>query len=106
MHGALKSRHAEPDKALADARLGCRGYLLEAGLHQVLREQVPEQVQEGVQTVDLLVLGGRAGGFSPQFGVPRVDAYHQDDPEDGGDDSGGHVVHHGSATHPPTGAGV
>jgi len=86
---------------------GGGGYLLEAGLHQVLREEVPEQVQEGVHAVDLLVLRGRVRRrLAPQLGVPRVDPQHQDDTEDGGDHGGGHVVDHGSAAHAATGAGV
>ena len=31
-------------------------YLLEAGLHQVLRKQVPDQVEGGVQAGDVVVL--------------------------------------------------
>lgn len=79
---------------------------MEAGLHQVLREEVSDQVEEGVQTADLLVLWGRVLTASPQFGVPWVNPQYEDDPQDGSDYSGGHVVHHGSATHPATGAGI
>lgn len=82
-------------------------YLLDAGLDQVLREEVSDQVEEGIQTVDLLVpWGWWSRRASPQFGVPRVDRQHQDNPEDGGNYSGGHVVHHSSTTHPATGFGV
>lgn len=82
--------------------------LLEAGLNQILWKQVPDEVQEGVQAADLLVLGHGAGtaASAPQLGVPWVDPQHQDDPQDGGDDGGGHVVYHGPATHPTTGAGI
>lgn len=79
---------------------------MEAGLDQVLREQVPDQVEKGIQAADLLVLWSCGGPAAPQFGVTRVDSQHQDDPQDGGDDGGGHVVHHGSAAHPAAGAGV
>ena len=79
---------------------------MEAGLHQVLREEVSDQVEEGVQTADLLVLLDCCRPASSQFGVPRMNPQHEDDPEDSSDYSGGHVVHHGSATHPATGAGI
>lgn len=79
---------------------------MEAGLDQVLREEVSNQVKEGIQAADLLVLWSCGEPAAPQFGVTRVDSQHQDDPQDGSDYSGGHVVHHGSAAHPATGAGV
>lgn len=47
-------------------------YLLEASLYQVLWEQVPYQIKEGVQAGDLIVLLAFAKVFF-QFGVPRVD---------------------------------
>lgn len=102
-HAQMKS-----DSNIAAPQMWCRcwGYLLEAGLHQVLREEVSDQVEESVQAADLLVLRGWVLTASPQFRVPRVNPQHEDDPEDGSDYSGGHVVHHGSATHPATRAGI
>ena len=86
---------------------GSGSYLLEAGLHQVFREQVPDEVQEGVQTADLLVLGGRVLLLTaPEFGVSRVDPQDQDDPQDGSYDRSGHVVDHGPGAHPPTGTSI
>lgn len=79
---------------------------MEAGLDQVFGEEVPDQVEKGVQAADLLVFGSCGGPAAPQFGVPRMDSQHQNDPQDGGDYGGGHVVDHGSAAHPATGAGV
>lgn len=79
---------------------------MKAGLDQVLREQVSDQVQKRVHAADLLVAQSGAGLNRPEFGVSWVNPEHQDDTQDGRDDGGGHVVHHGSGTHPPTGASV
>lgn len=81
-------------------------YLLEAGPHQVLRKEVSDQVEEGVQAADLLVLCGCGCRAAPQFGVAWVDSQNQNDSQDGGNYSGGHVVRHGSTTHPSAGASV
>lgn len=54
-------------------------YLLKTGLNQVLWEKVSDQIQKGIQTADLLVLGGGADLTRSEFWVPRVYAKHQDD---------------------------
>lgn len=80
-------------------------YLLETSLHQVLWEQVPDQIKEGIQAGDLVVLLALAEVFF-QFGVSRVDDEHQDDPQDGSNDGGGHVVDHSSGAQTTTGLGI
>lgn len=75
--------------------LGALGYLLETGLHQVLREEISNEIQKGIQTRHLVV-------FLPwpqlllEFGIAWVDGQHQDDPQHCGNDGRGHVIHHGS----------
>lgn len=80
-------------------------YLLETGLDQVFREEIPNQVQKGVQAGHFVVLLPR-----PQLllksGVPRMDGQDQDDPQDRGDDGRGHVIHHGPRAQAPAGFGV
>lgn len=46
-------------------------YLLETSLHQVLREQVPDQIKEGIQAGHVIVLLALAQPLL-QFGVARV----------------------------------
>ena len=80
-------------------------HLLEAGLHQVLGEEVPDEVEEGVHAGDVVVLLAVAE-VGLQLGVPRVDDDDQDHPQDGGDHRGGHVVYHGPRAQTPAGLGV
>ena len=80
-------------------------YLLEASLHQVLWEQVPDEIEEGVQAGDVVVLLSLAQALL-QFGVAGVDDEHQDDSQDSSDDGGGHVVHHGPGAQATAGFGV
>lgn len=55
-------------------------YLLEAGLHKVIWEEVPDEIKEGVQAGNLIVLAAFAQAFL-QFGVPRVYDQDQDHPQ-------------------------
>lgn len=74
---------------------GALGYLLETGLYQVLREEISNEIQEGIQAGHLVVLLPRPQ-LLLEFGIPRVDGQHQDDPQHSGNDGRGHVIYHGS----------
>lgn len=68
---------------------------METGLHQVLREEISNEIQEGIQARHLVVLLARPQ-LLLEFGIARVDGQHQDDPQHCGNDGRRHVIHHGS----------
>lgn len=74
-------------------------------MDQVLGEQVPDEVKEGVQARDLLI-DVALSKLLLHLGVSGVDHQHQDYSQDGSNDSGGHVVDHGSRAQAPTGFGI
>lgn len=80
-------------------------YLLEASLDKVLWEEVPNEIEEGIQAGDL-ILDGALSQLLLHLGVARVDDQHQDDTQDGGNDGGGHVVDHGPGAQATTGLGI
>lgn len=69
-------------------------YLLKTGLDKVFREEISNKVQEGIQAGHFIILLPRPQ-LLLEFGVPWVDSQDQDDPQHGGNDGRGHVIHHG-----------
>lgn len=80
-------------------------YLLETSLDQVLWEQVPDEVKEGIQAGDL-IMDVALSQLLLHLGVARVDDQHQDHSQDGSNDGGGHVVDHGPGSQTATGFGI
>lgn len=54
-------------------------HLLETGLDQVLWEQVPDEVQEGIKAADLLILQGCVH-LGSEVRIPWVDPQNQYNP--------------------------
>lgn len=70
-------------------------HLLEAGLHQILREKISDEIKESIHTGHLVILLSLSK-ISPQLGVPWMDEQHQDHSQDSCNHCCWHVVHHGS----------
>ena len=69
-------------------------YLLKARLHQVLREEVSDEIEESIHAGHLVVLLSLSE-IGLQLWVAGMDEQHQDHPQDGCDDRRRHVVDHG-----------
>ena len=69
-------------------------YLLKARLHQVLREEVSDEIEESIHAGHLVVLLSLSK-IGLQLWVAGMDEQHQDHPQDGCDDRRRHVVDHG-----------
>ena len=66
---------------------------------------VPDEVEEGVDGGDLLVLGA-GSQLALDGGVPGVDRKHAPDPDNGGADGRGEVVQQRPRAHASRGLGV
>lgn len=76
-------------------------YLLEASLNQVLWKEVSDKVKKGIKTGNLIVFGSLSQ-ILLEFWITRVDEKHQDNPQYSRNDSGGHIINHGSGTQTTT----
>lgn len=76
-------------------------YLLEASLNQVLWKEVSDKVKKGIKTGNLIILGSLSQ-ILLEFWITRVDEKHQDNPQYSRNDSGGHIINHGSGTQTTT----